>query len=131
MKIPEGWPTGAMCVAFEKGSGIEVSMREFADGLRAALAATPTPPAQEAEPVGYISQYSLDSIAENPCGEDVTVWKQYDHVSPIAIYTRPQSDSLRKAAEEASIEIGKFLDGQECSLDIAHENLRKALEGKS
>ena len=62
-------------------------MEEKWEAWQAALSAAPTPP--EVEPVGYISDFSLSEIKTMHAGEDIAVWKQRDHVSPHAIYTRP------------------------------------------
>jgi hypothetical protein len=161
MKLPEGWPTDEMQVAGADAVRIETTPlnkiftanRVFKAMLEAAptppaqtgiaqvlplpeqpetTLTTTTPPAQEAEPVGYISQFSLDLLAGNECNVDIDVWTRRDEVSPHALYTAPQSDELRQAAEEA-LTIIEEINSVSSSYftESAIINLRAALEGKS
>jgi hypothetical protein len=130
MKIPEGWPTDVMievganvisaagrCDTWEEASAaakhIYKAMSEYA----------PTPPAQEAEPVARVRKMINSSFI------DSTGCKGYwgDLPDGTPLYTRPASDKLRQAAEEAI----KLLEDSSGGYCREAANLRAALEGKS
>lgn len=122
MKIPEGWPTGNMLLAFEEEAEVKLSMESFDNGLRAAFEAAPTPPAQD-EPIYQVSLSGINWTDATKEGFDS--WGSENKRR--ALYTRP--DGLRKAAEEAllALEEQGFLNGRTIRII---ENLRAALEGK-
>jgi hypothetical protein len=111
MNIPEGWKeiensmSEAEKMEFEKvmgdptmpdDSGPDYSAWLFDKAWQAALDA-PTPP--EVEPVGYVSQQSLDQLKVAIVSADIDIWKQHDSVTPIAIYTSPSSPKASWDAE--------------------------------
>ena len=105
--------------------------------LTAELKAALTPPAQEDEPAGYVTQYSLNLLAGNYRAVDITIWKHKDAITPHPIYTRPQSDKLREAADEfidffnPGADSDRSLEQVIAFLQIYEEKLRAALDKKS
>lgn len=96
---------------------------ELVERIEAAIA---TPPAQEAEPVAWMDKNGRVIAHRVRMAEDAlsVVIEQYN----IPLYTRPQSDELRKAAER----LLKSLDNPDVAdkwLDDV-KNLRAALEEK-
>jgi hypothetical protein len=122
LKIPEGWKpvpvkeTHEMRTAFreaEKGALLSGHdhIEAFFCGYRAMLAAAPTPPAQEDEPVAYMDAHDNWDLYKN----------KPEQVDVIPLYTRPDNSKLRKAAEEV-IEQLKIV----CRIDFCGLENRKA-----
>ena len=106
MNIPEGWPTKEMMIAGHDemwNSPSSISAQDAARIFTAMLAAAPTPPAPEVEPVGY--RWRLKGRNDNSWRlhndasdlEDKTLYERYEIE---LVYARPANDGLRKAAEE-------------------------------
>ena len=126
MNMPEGWPTEEMIEAgYQALLGVERSY-DRRDGtfmnavFRAMLAAAPTPPAQDDEPVAFVRRMINTQIIDSTGCK--VAWE--DLPDGTSLYTRPDNSGLRKAAWEAL----KLLDKLGSGPTI--ENLRAALEGK-
>lgn len=142
MNLPEGWPTKEMVNAASNTphSGYASPFMYWKQVVINVLAASPTPPAQEDEPVAEVhleqgeKVIDLTRIMELPVGTK--------------LYTRPD-DKLRRSAEEILSEVDRAIEllvtilggGEEgedwhmkeieplChDLRTAHINLRAALE---
>jgi hypothetical protein len=100
---------------------------------RAAVAAAPTPPAQEDVPV-YQLRFDGNTWFDTPKEQyDYFTSKEREVKSDARIlYTRPQSDKLRKAAEEVVSRFDRYMleESRLPDLITAIENLRSALERK-
>jgi hypothetical protein len=104
------------------------SRAAIAQKLQAALAAAPTPPAQEAEPVYQRRFANYDEAA----WFDVSR-AEFDAENVIEkriVYTHAPSDELRRAAEEV-LRVYDKLSGDYNEIKDSMEKLRSALEGKS
>jgi hypothetical protein len=113
----------------------------FHKAWQAALAAAPTPPAQEAEPVAWMVPHRMSvSRHGGPSKEEISYhpWHRADkdryvedeHGAkhfPYPLYTHPANDKLRQAAEEAI----KLLEDSSGGYCREAANLRAELEGKS
>lgn len=127
MKIPEGWPTEEMIdAAMEVKFRLEWEKPEYIKAVvRAALAAAPTPPAQDG-PVAWMYE-STKHKCVSMCRDTN---KDIDETET-PLYTRPQFDKLRQAAEEF-YEWALYHMPNTIKLDEEGkaQNLRAALEGK-
>lgn len=134
MNIPEGWKpvpvkeTHEMRTAFreaEKGALLSGHdhIEAFFCGYRAMLAAAPTPPAQEDEPV---YQSSWDKVYWADISKAEFVDRQ-GVLHTRTLYTRPDNSELRKAAWKY-LKSNSYGTAEERRRDL--ENLRAALEGK-
>lgn len=150
MIIPKGWelPEFDLGHLSDYGGGrvewwwdyIRDSLRlahlHYQEQVDAMLAAAPTPPAQEAEPVAWIytQQTNTSDIQSDGIWYDYTSIhrnKAFAYISTghIPLYTHPASDELRQAAGEIlQIADGNSLNNHEWSGLM--ENLRAALEKK-
>ena len=136
MNLPEGWklvpiePTLEMCKAMDDATGPH-STSYSNWKWKEALAVAPTPPAQEDEnnPIGYISAEEL--LSNNNSYQ--LIWPHKTDAKNLPVYTFPQDDKLRGAAEDL-IEIWETPTGSISDLvnkiNPVIENLRAALEGK-
>jgi hypothetical protein len=96
----------------------------FHKAWQAALAAAPTPPAQDREVGilyvsifrGHLENFHFDYYGDLPEGSH-------------ALYAAPQSDKIRQAAEEA-LEVLEDYHASETNIAETIKNLRAALEGK-
>ena len=132
MKIPEGWPTRVMIEAawaamYSTEGNVHLDTWDQLElGVKAALAAAPTPPAQEDEPV---YQSSWDEVYWADISKtEFDARRGITNIHNRTLYTRPDNSELRKAAEE----LLKICDGKGRH-EMFHktlENLRAALEGK-
>lgn len=138
-----GWPTREMVEAGYEEASISMIAADISDIsaiVKAALAAAPTPPAQD-EPIAYAAINFMSGKWGYIWHEkdDVQGWITLQHQSrddvtyagPIALYAAPQSDKLRQAAEEV-VKIS-FEKDVIVNLQIfaqAMDNLRTALEAK-
>jgi hypothetical protein len=96
------------------------------------------PPAQEAEPVGFVGQSTIEGLK---AGKRVQNWilpKKKDDPDfcdmDVPLYTHAPSDELRQAAEGAEVALSAFCDGEDWLGTMpgdALKTLRDALEGKS
>ena len=129
MKIPEGWPTRVMIEAawaamYSTEGNVHLDTWDQLElGVKAALAAAPTPPAQE-EPVAYRwveSKFDCWRYDETP----------NPHRQCEPLYTRPDSSELRKAAERVihCWRRENWTDGMP-DLSTCLKWLNDALEGK-
>lgn len=129
MKIPEGWPSNAweqavllQCMAVE-GCYNESNPAATLECLIDWHVRNAAPPAQEAEPVAW------RRTERDICDEYYTAY--HDEATAPAgrgwepLYTRPDNDELRKAAEEL---IESFEEGRTIAIEI--QNLRAALSKK-
>jgi hypothetical protein len=128
MKIPEGWPTEEMIDAAWRGYTGGNATEKLTRAVTSALAAAPTPPAQELVPVAWLVNTDWGSSFHRQKPNLNLLPGKLKHMQPL--YTAPQSDKLRKAAEEVYEEFQRKIahgDNGAQLLD-ALENLRAALE---
>jgi hypothetical protein len=96
--------------------------KELWDEIEAALAAAPTPPAQEDEPVYQVQDADEKWFDCSSLGQEI--FRDEGRLTR-TLYTRPDKDKLRKAAEEAA-EVLEWYHEERMATE-----LRAALEGKS
>jgi|SRR5687768_3427606 len=146
MNIPEGWqlvpiePTEVMCRAAEESEHGSNS-KPWLDGMhtpenvemlyKTMLAAAPTPPAPEAEPVGYVELAKLEAFREK-CLDYLIIFppkfRTGHETVPVFAHQPPINDGLRKAAAWA---VKEYLTAGGL-VGLAMENLRAELDkGKS
>ena len=129
MKIPEGWPTRVMIEAawaamYSTEGNVHLDTWDQLElGVKAALAAAPTPPApaQEDEPVAYMDAHDNWDLYKN----------KPEQVDVIPLYTRQDNSELRKAAERVihCWRRENWTDGMP-DLSTCLKWLNDALEGK-
>jgi hypothetical protein len=130
MEIPEGWPTGLMVEAALDNLP-NVNREDVGFALKAALTAAPTPPAQEDEPDYWLikSQDHDDPfLVDNK--DTLELYLNAGLKLEAELYTRPQSDELRRAAEEVLRSFDNYMQQESRLVELIAliENLRAALE---
>lgn len=142
MNIPEGLEEALMAemdrrfkIAGEKGRLHDEALAiddtqlgvEFAiDFVKAMLAAAPTPPAQEAEPGGYIDKHGNFWSVDRAEAE----YSDGNILELQAVYTHPDTSELRKAAEELVEHFASIQLPPDCTAFVRVQNLRAALGKK-
>lgn len=127
MNIPEGWPTEEMLKAglgagpFWDAYGSDISRiaGQLEKAFQAMLAAAPTPPAQESEPVASIEDVGIHGYEQRKA-----ILLAGAHKVPLGtlLYTRPDNSKLRKATEEMERRL------RDAGLEHDADYLRVALE---
>lgn len=85
---------------------------------------------QDVEPVGFISDYGLRLIKEREgIGTTVSMLHKKHGAHRISLYTAPQDDKIRKAAEKVIKYWSEWTWWKECSGELLRD-LKNALEGK-